>query len=263
MTSNQWANKPLGWGQAEHEAAGSLGGQDFKDTIGEDVRAWEAGQARRIFDGFGTILVVADADPQRQWRYKENQSFHGHYPRHVDEGELLAVAGLVRTVPRWAHVDLSLDGGHTRTDVIEYTTQLGASMGAVIMVKNTGTSGTGAGFRGSVTWGGFRKFASVATADALAAKLGGYVTVSSGTELNQLTQAHNIPFTEIGNAMAAPGDYVWSETVGGTVFADSEIVDEAELGQALTSTVSLVNEHADANKQAILDAIGSLTLSAG
>lgn len=42
---------------------------------------------------------------------------------------------------------------------------------------------------------------------------------------------------------------------------DADVVDEGELGQALTSTVALVNEHADDNKDAILAAINGLTIT--
>jgi len=48
---------------------------------------------------------------------------------------------------------------------------------------------------------------------------------------------------------------------GGYNPADADVVDEGELGQALTSTVNFVNQHADANKTEILTALGNLTLT--
>lgn len=48
---------------------------------------------------------------------------------------------------------------------------------------------------------------------------------------------------------------------GGYSPADADVVDEAELGGALTSTVTLINAHADANRDQILDKINGLGIS--
>lgn len=49
---------------------------------------------------------------------------------------------------------------------------------------------------------------------------------------------------------------------GGYNPSDADVVDEAEAGGIATSTVTLVNQHADANKTEILTALGNLTLAA-